>query len=189
MLQTSTKANTSNLIICGLFSSLIAIGAFIKIPVPAVPFTLQFLFTTLAGLLLGPRLGSLAVGVYIAVGLAGIPVFTNGGGIGYILQPTFGYLLGFYAGTYATGAIAASAVRPSARRLLAASFAGMLIVYLIGMAYYYAVANFYINKPIGIWPLILYGLLLPLPGDIAICFASALLGKRLIPILHSRGVR
>lgn len=188
MLQPAVRTNTSNLILCGLFSALIAVGAFIKIPVPAVPFTLQFLFTTLAGLLLGPRLGSLSVGVYIGIGLLGIPVFTNGGGFGYILQPTFGYLLGFCIGTYATGTIAATSRQASFRRLLAASFVGLLLVYLIGMIYYYVVANFYINKPLGVWPLILYCFLLPLPGDIALCFASTLLAKRLIPILN-KGVR
>lgn len=188
MFQTTARTSTRNLILCGLFSALIAVGAFIKIPVPAVPFTLQFLFTTLAGLLLGPRLGSLSVGVYIVIGLLGIPVFTNGGGFGYILQPTFGYLIGFYVGTYATGAIAATFRQSSFRRLLVANFVGLLLVYLIGMLYYYVVANFYINQPLGVWSLILYCFLLPLPGDLAICFAGALLAKRLIPIVQ-KGVR
>ena len=48
---------TKSIIYCGLFTALIAVGAFIKIPVPVVPFTLQYLFTMLAGLLLGARLG------------------------------------------------------------------------------------------------------------------------------------
>ena len=47
-----------NQILCAIFTALIAIGAFIRIPVPVVPFTLQFLFTTLAGVLLGSRLGA-----------------------------------------------------------------------------------------------------------------------------------
>ena len=52
---------TQKLVLCALFVALIGAGAFIKIPVPLVPFTLQFLFTMLAGLLLGGRLGALAV--------------------------------------------------------------------------------------------------------------------------------
>ena len=51
---------TKGVIYCGLFTALIAVGAFIKVPVPVVPFTLQFLFTMLAGLLLGPGNGALA---------------------------------------------------------------------------------------------------------------------------------
>ena len=180
--------NTRNLTLCGLFSALIAIGAFIKIPVPVVPFTLQFLFTTLAGLLLGPRLGMISVGSYIAIGLVGLPVFTTGGGIGYILQPTFGYLVGFCFGAYATGVIAASSCRPSLRRLLVANLVGLLLVYLVGMIYYYAITLLYIKEPVGIVSLLLYGFLLPLPGDLAICYFGALFGKRLIPVLQ-KGVR
>ena len=43
------KLTTKSLILCSLFASLIAVGAFIKVPIPVVPFTLQVLFTTLAG--------------------------------------------------------------------------------------------------------------------------------------------
>ena len=67
-----------NMILCALFAALIAVGAFIKIPGPFVPFTLQYLFTMLSGLLLGSKLGLVSVGVYILLGLAGLPVFTQG---------------------------------------------------------------------------------------------------------------
>ena len=97
------KLSTKSLILCSLFAALIAVGAFIKIPIPVVPFTLQVLFTTLAGLLLGPKLGAISVGIYLLIGLIGIPVFTQGGGPSYIFQPTFGYLIGFLIGTYFTG--------------------------------------------------------------------------------------
>ena len=78
------KLSTKSLILCSLFAALIAVGAFIKIPIPVVPFTLQVLFTTLAGLLLGPKLGAISVGIYLLIGLIGIPVFTQGGGPSYI---------------------------------------------------------------------------------------------------------
>ncbi|MDS1029744.1 biotin transporter BioY [Bacillota bacterium LX-D] len=175
--------NTRNMILCALFAALIAVGAFIKIPIPVVPFTLQFLFTNLAGLLLGKRYGAISVGVYIAVGLLGLPVFTNGGGIGYIFQPTFGYIIGFMAGTWLTGYIAEKSQIPTFKRLLLAGFAGLVIVYLLGMLYYYIIANYYMNSPLGVWSLILYCFILAVPGDIIICFASAILAKRLIPIM------
>lgn len=89
--------------LCALFTVLIAVGAFIKIPVPVVPFTLQFLFTMMAGLLLGGRLGALSVGLYAVLGLAGLPIFAEGGGFWYVLKPSFGYIIGFVLGSYVTG--------------------------------------------------------------------------------------
>lgn len=62
------KNKTKDLIMCSLFVALIVVGAFIKIPVPVVPFTLQLLFTMMAGLLLGGKLGALSVCVYILIG-------------------------------------------------------------------------------------------------------------------------
>ena len=64
---------TKDMILSAMFVALISVGAFIKIPIPVVPFTLQYLFTMLAGLLLGKRRGSLAVCVYVALGLMGLP--------------------------------------------------------------------------------------------------------------------
>lgn len=69
--------STKELILCALFIALITVGTFIKIPVGTDVYTLQFLFTLLAGLLLGPRLGAIAVGTYVVMGLVGIPVFAS----------------------------------------------------------------------------------------------------------------
>ena len=91
------KNKTINLVLSSLFVSLIAVGAFIKIPLPVVPFTLQFLFTMMAGLLLEGKLGAASVGIYILIGLFGLPVFAEGGGPAYILKPGFGYIIGFAA--------------------------------------------------------------------------------------------
>lgn len=174
---------TKNMVLSAMFVALISVGAFIKIPVPAVPFTLQYLFTMLAGLLLGGKRGSCAVCIYIALGLAGVPVFAQGGGIGYIFQPSFGYLVGFVVGTFVTGTIANRTNRPGYKLLLGANFIGLGIVYLFGMVYYYLISNFYLNSPIGLWPLFLYCFLLVVPGDIVLCILGAILGKRLIPLM------
>ena len=99
--------------LCALFTVLTAVGAFLKIPVPVVPFTLQFLFTMMAGLLLGGKLGACSVGLYALLGLMGLPVFAEGGGFWYILKPSFGYIIGFIIGSYATGRITERLQRPT----------------------------------------------------------------------------
>lgn len=166
-----------------IFTSLIAIGAFIKVPIPVCPFTLQLLFTTLAGIILGPKNGAISVLCYIILGLIGVPVFVSGGGLTYIFQPTFGYLIGFCIGTFVTGKISNVKGSPSMRRLLLASFAGLAIVYTLGIAYYWAIMTFYVGSGIAIWTLFLYCFILAIPGDIALCILASFLGKRTVPVL------
>ena len=121
------KQTTKNLILSALFVALIAVGAFIRIPLPAVPFTLQYPMTMLAGLLLGGKRGCLAVCAYIVLGLMGLPIFASGSsGVGYALQPSFGYILGFALGALLTGSIARGTPNPSWKRLLAAAALGGL---------------------------------------------------------------
>lgn len=180
------KIKTRDICLCAMFAALTAVGAFIKIPVPVCPFTLQLLFTTLAGLLLGKGLGALSVAVYVVIGLLGIPVFTQGGGFGYVLQPTFGYLLGYIAGTFVTGVLAG---RGEARlpRLLIASFAGLAVVYLFGMVYLYFICNYALGTPYSVGMVALYCFALAVPGDAALCVLSAMIAKRLRPALGTEG--
>ena len=104
MLEERQFLSIRELSVGGLFAALIAAGAFIKVTLPAEPFpmhfTLQWFFVLLAGLLLNKRLAGASVGVYLLVGLSGVPVFAAGGGPSYLIRPTFGYLLGFAAAAY-----------------------------------------------------------------------------------------
>lgn len=145
----------------------------------------SFLFTTLSGLILGSRKGAASVAVYVALGLSGVPVFTQGGGPGYIFQPTFGYLLGFIAGAWLTGKLSEHMEKLSFVRILFASLAGLLVVYLFGMVYVYIINNYYLNTPIGIWPVVLYCFLLAVPGDICLCVLAAVLAKKLYRAGHA----
>lgn len=175
---------TTNLILCSLFTALIAVGAFIKIPVPVVPFTLQFLFTTLAGLLLGSKKGAISVVAYMILGLAGLPIFSEGGGFWYVIKPSFGYIIGFCIGTYVTGLIAERMKEKTVPRYMLANFVGLLIVYAVGMIYYYIICNYVIDTPIVFGPLFLYCFVLAVPGDICLCILAAALVKRVKPILN-----
>ena len=181
--QRTAGMKVQEMVYCGIFTTLIAAGAFIKIPIPVVPFTLQFLFTMLAGLLLGGRLGALCVAVYILLGLAGLPIFAEGGGLWYIVKPSFGYLIGFCLGSYVTGKMVEKHQKTTLTRYFIANFTGLFIVYAIGMIYYYVISNFVIHTPIGLWPLFLYCFILAVPGDICLCTLAAFLARRLRTIL------
>ena len=179
------NAKTKSMVYCGLFTALIAVGAFIKVPVPVVPFTLQYLFTMLAGLLLGAKRGAIAVLAYMLLGLAGLPIFTEGGGLWYVLKPSFGYIIGFVIGTYVTGRIAETMPKKTILHYLLANLAGLALVYACGMSSYYVICNYVIDTPIAVWPLFLYCFILAVPGDIALSVLGAVIAKRVRPLVFN----
>ena len=183
----NNQLKTKSMVMIAMFTALITAGAYIRIPVPVCPFTLQFLFNTLAGIILGKNKGAAATALYVLLGLAGLPVFTGGGGIGYVLQPTFGYLIGFIAGSYLTGLIAHGG-EATTKRLLTACFAGLGVVYACGMLYYRILSVVYMHDPISIANLFLYCFVLAVPGDTVLCILSAAAAKRLMPVIRLKGV-
>lgn len=171
---------------CALFTALLVAGAYIRIPMPLVPMTLQAQFALLAGVLLGARGGAVSVALYLLLGLCGLPVFTGGGGIGYVLRPTFGYIIGFLLGAFAAGLIARRRPAPSFWRILAAQLAGLGIIYLVGVVYFYVICNYVMIQPTGVGKVLISGFLLTLPNDLALCAVGSFGAKRLIPALQRK---
>ena len=172
------KLELREMVLCALFIALITVGTFIRIPVGTDVYTLQFLFTLLAGLMLGARLGAIAVIAYILLGLLGVPIFATGGGPGYVLQPTFGYLLGFVLQAWFCGFYSRRSHDISFRSLLAANLGGMAIVYLIGISWFYLISNYVIAAPIPLWTAIFYCGVLQIIPDFLLCLAAAAIGMR-----------
>ena len=143
----------------------------------------------LAGLLLGSRLGTVSVLSYMLLGLAGLPIFSEGGGLWYVFKPSFGYIIGFAVGTFVTGWIAEHMEKKTIARYLLANLAGLFCVYAVGMIYYYIICNFVINTPIAAGPLFLYCFVLAVPGDIALSILGAVVAKRVRPVLAYEAVR
>jgi biotin transport system substrate-specific component len=173
-----------NMTYIALFAALTAVGAFIRIPLPYVPITLQVFFCLLAGILLGAKLGMTSQIVYIVVGLSGIPIFTLGGGPAYVLQPTFGYLLGLIVCAFVVGKLTRRLKEPKIGTLFLINILGILIIYAIGLPYLYLIKNLYLNSQTSLWKVLYFGFLTTVPGDIIKCYLAALIGKRLIPIVR-----
>jgi biotin transport system substrate-specific component len=165
-----------------LFAALTGIGGFIRIPIPYVPLTLQTLMVMFAGLILGGRLAALSQLVYILVGLMGIPIFAHGGGPGYVLQPTFGYLLGFVCGAYIIGTITERRDSLKHSLLFLALVAGTLAIYVPGVTVLYFNLNFIQQKAVSLSTAIKIGCLVVLPGDLIKIGLVLYLG----PLLHQR---
>ena len=99
-------SRTLRLVRIAIFVALIIVGAFVKFPIGIVPVSMQFAFCMFASLMLGGLDSFICVAIYIVMGLIGIPVFSAGGGFAYVLQPTFGYILGFLIAAPVGGFIA-----------------------------------------------------------------------------------
>lgn len=146
-----------------LFAALTAAGAFIKIPTPLVPITLQTLMVYLSGLFLGVRGGAVSQLLYIVIGILGLPVFSGGGGPAYVVSPTFGYLLGFILASAVSGYFAKKGGIwwPAVGIGLS-----VVAIYICGVPYLYFSVNYIFGKEITVSNAVKVGFILPVFGDI-----------------------
>ncbi|MCL2857880.1 MAG: biotin transporter BioY [Oscillospiraceae bacterium] len=119
----------------GLFTAVIAVCAQFTIPLPGmVPFTLQAWAICLAGLVLGPKNGTIAAIIYVLLGAVGAPVFAQfSGGMGVILRHTGGFILSFPLVALLAGLGERTGKLPW---VFAGLAAGTLVNWLVGMLYF-----------------------------------------------------
>ena len=122
-----------------LMSAMLCVVAPFAIPVPVspVPFSLASFAVYLAAVLLGARKGTASVLVYLFLGMVGLPVFSGfSGGMGVLLGPTGGYLIGYVLCTLITGKLVEGQVSS-----LFAMALGTLACYLLGTAWFLVVMD------------------------------------------------
>lgn len=181
MNKTRSQHHTVMLVQEAVFVALIAIGAFIRLPLVWMDyFDLGPLFVLLAGYLLGPWRGARVVAVYTLLGLLGVPVFVEGGGIGYILKPTFGYLIGYTSAAWLAGYLVRGHRQSGVWRYLGMTFLCMCAVYVFGIGYKWFLVNFYFNEILPLWA-IMSASLIPMPAEV-IFFGLA--SAFIVPKLH-----
>ena len=193
-------------VLIALGAASIAVGAFIAIPLPfsPVPIVLQNFFILLIALVLGPRMGTASVALYLLVGALGLPVFAGGkGGFAHFFGPTGGYLAGFLLSAWITGALAMSGNRHQNREPqqtpqgiperqpkghyaqktkfrfqdVAAAAAGVLAVYLLGVPWLAYKLGFEWKKAL------IVGFLPFIPGDVLKAAAAAALAPEVRRLL------
>ena len=168
---------TKKMLYCSLFAALTAVGAFFHFQFIFATLTLQFFFTAFAGVLLGPRLGALSQALYVALGLLGLPIFAAGGGIGYIFNPTFGFLIGLIPTAWIIGKL--SGGKRTVKRLVLACLAGLAVLYAIGLPYIALIVNVYQGGSVAASTLATAYMLPYLPGDFLKIIVCSLIGARL----------
>ena len=178
-MQTRTRSIT----LAALFAAILAVSAYIRIPIGPVPLTLQTSAALIAGYALGPAAGAAATLIYTAVGLAGLPVFTSGGGPAYILSPTFGYILGFTLCAVITGLIARVNRSGSAITAYILMLAGIAAIYIPGIIWLFMSMHWLSGASPDTGTLLKIGLIIPLPGDLVTAIPAAVISVRLRKIL------
>jgi biotin transport system substrate-specific component len=166
------------MVYASLFAALTAAGAYLAVPIGPVPVVLQNMFVFLAGLLLGSRWGLASVAVYLLGGFVGLPVFAGGtGGIGRILGPTGGFLLGYLPVVFLIGRITERRPARMLRDVLAVAL-GAAAHYACGVPWLASVTGMPLEKAL------VAGMLPFLPGDALKVAAAALIAKTVRPVMR-----
>ncbi|MES2543191.1 MAG: biotin transporter BioY [Pseudomonadota bacterium] len=116
-------------------TAVIAASARIQVPMWPVPMTLQTLAVLVIALSYGRRLATVTLAAYLVQGAIGLPVFSTGGGIAYLLSPTAGYLFGFLVGALVVGHLADRGWNRSSLATFAAMVIGSAIFYAFGASW------------------------------------------------------
>ena len=139
------------------------LGAYasIRLPFYPIPITLQTLIVLTGAILLGRNLSSLAQGIYLGLGVIGIPVFTSfGSGILWFAGPTGGYLIGFVLASFIVGILRTDKVFHSTFVMISLLLIGESILFTCGMLHLFMFYNYTIKN------VILIGLVPFIPGEI-----------------------
>jgi biotin transport system substrate-specific component len=161
-----------------LMAALMAVGAYLSIPVGPVPIVLQNMFVLLAGLLLGSRWGAASVAVYLLAGAVGLPVFAGGlGGVGRLVGPTGGYLLGYLPAVWVAGFISEKTQGRIVGDVVAMACAST-VVYACGVSWLKVLTAMTWSKTlvVGLYPFIV--------GDMLKIAAAAVIARALRPVMN-----
>jgi biotin transport system substrate-specific component len=152
----------------------------------------------MSGLLLGARLGFLSQVLYLFMGLIGLPVFAGGGGIGYVVTGSFGYLVGFLFCALAGGFLADLADRQTDKvhisyiRILLISLAALLVCYTFGIVYLYFLSNYYTGftgTKYSFLATLAFGTLPYIGKDVVLCLLASELTRRLWRFRYRKVIR
>ncbi|WP_066319779.1 biotin transporter BioY [Bacillus sp. FJAT-29814] len=186
------KFRALDITLVGMFVALMAVGANITTIAPflvvgGVPITLQTFFAILAGLILGSRLGTVAMIVYTLVGMVGVPVFAGFfGGLGIILRPTFGFIISYILVAFIIGKIVEK--YKSLPAFITAALIGMVINYLFGTNWMYYAYKLWAAAPDGFtYKMAWLWMVPPLPKDAILAVFAGIMAFRLEKTVLSKG--
>jgi biotin transport system substrate-specific component len=135
-----------NIVTVVIGSLVLAASAKLSVPVMPVPVTLQTLAVAALAAGFGWRIGVATVALYLLEGLAGLPVFATGGGIDYVLRPSFGFLVGYLPMAYIIGRAADLGASGKIVLMFGAMLVGDAVAFAFGFSWLLVVANIIIQS-------------------------------------------
>lgn len=182
-----SKLELNIIIKSAIFACLITIGAYLALPMPLVPFTMQVMFVMMAGQIGGRKVGFYSVLIYILLGVMGVPVFSKGGGLSYILSPTFGYILGFLISAYVIGILVEKKdVNIKIIDRFFSNIIGMIFIYFCGYFYYLLLTKIHLKVDFDYYKVFKSFVLIFIPKEILSCVFAAVLSDKISKILKKR---
>lgn len=174
---------TKELSQCALLFSFLVICSKISLPIGIIPISFQTMAVILLGLTLTSTQILFVFTAYLISGLCGLPVFANGGGLAYILQPSFGFLLSFPIAAYVLSCLR-QRIPFYGISMFLSSLAALGIIYFIGVLYMGFIFHFVMALEKSIWDLLTLGVLPFILNDVVSIGIACVIAMRL-PSLHS----
>jgi len=166
--KTKTLELLRDIILVFSFSIITALSAKLKLEIGAVPLTMQTFAVLLSGALLGSKRGALSQLTYLSVGISGIPWFSRGGGLGYIMSPTFGYLIGFILAAYFVGWFCERGFDRKIKTALISMLIGNILLYIPGLLWLVKFVGLGKVLSVGLYPFLFGDLLKILLAGLAL---------------------
>jgi len=176
--ENKTLVLVKDIILVLSFALLTAISAKLKIEIGPVPITGQTFSVLLSGALLGSRRGALSQIFYLLGGLAGIPWFTRGGGIAYLMSPTFGYIVGFVLAAFVVGFLCERGFDRKVESAILAMLVGNFLIYFPGLLWLARFVGWGKVLTVGLYPFIIGDIIKLLLAGLILSFSWKLIEKR-----------
>lgn len=180
---------TRDLVFISLFTALTIVSSMLHFTLGPIPFSLQIVTVFIVAHLFSVKIAFWSQALYVVMGLLGLPIFASGGGLFYVMKPTFGFLIGFVVAALVMAILKQKWTQRNFVTTFLINLAGTVVIYVFGCVYFYFIMNFVLHTPISASQTFSGIVLLSGPGDIILGAVSAVLILRLEKVMKGAGIR
>ena len=153
ILSQYAQSNLSKIVFSLLGIILLSVSSKISIPFYPVPMTLQTFVVYFIAASMG-MVGFYATVSYVILGLIGLPIFAAGGGLGYVMSPTFGFLYGMILASFAIAYLSKNLFNKNLIKICFSILIGAVIVFVCGLSHLAGFIGFEKSIKVGLYPFV-----------------------------------